>query len=141
MLRLRYRKHHRQLISTLCMVFDELLVLEGRGHVSHILWFVSGRMKSWDKQIYRQRVLLLIRQCSHHFHSSHSYLWVFFIAFFYCIAWNCLFWEGKLNLADTFTLLLSTKITVFPSYWPLVWKSNNYIISFGFFSHNINIGQ
>lgn len=74
MLRLRYRKHHRQLISTLCMVFDELLVLEGRGHVSHILWFVSGRMKSWDKQIYRQRVLLLIRQCSHHFHSSHSYL-------------------------------------------------------------------
>lgn len=122
MLSFRCRKDHKQLLGTLCMVFGKLLVLEVREYVTNILWFVSERMKSWDKQIYRQRISLLIQQRSHHFHSSHSYL--------LCIAWNYLFWEGKLHLADTSTLLLSTKITIFSSYFALFWKLNNYLFFF-----------
>lgn len=125
-LSLRCRTDHKQIIDMLCMVFDKPLLLEVREYVRNILWFISERIKSWEKQIYRQRVCLLIQHCSHHFHSSHSYL--------LCIAWNYLFWEGKSHLADTSTLLLSTKITIFPSYLPLVWKLNNYF--FFPFSHD-----
>lgn len=106
----------------LCIVFDKLLVLGVGEYVINTLWFISERTKSWEKQIYRQRLSLLIQQCSHHFHSSHSYL--------LCIAWSYLFWEGKLQLTDTSTWLLSTKISIFPSYLPLFWK----LLSF--FSHD-----
>lgn len=76
-------------------------------------------MKSWEEQIYRQSVFLLIQQCSHHFHSLHSFL--------ICIAWNYLFWERKLNFADASTLLLST---IFPFYLTLVWEINIFFSTF-----------
>lgn len=91
-----------------------------REYLTNILWFIRERMKSWEKQIYRQSISLLIQQCSHHFHSSHSYL--------LCITWSYLFWEGKLHLADNFTVLLSTKIIFFlPTY---LWYENEIIMVF-----------
>lgn len=44
------------------MVSDKLLVLEVKEYVTSILRFVSERMKTQEKEIYRQRVSLLIQQ-------------------------------------------------------------------------------
>lgn len=62
MLSLRWRKDHKKLISILYMVSDKLLVLEVKEYVTSILRFVSERMKTQEKEIYRQRVSLLIQQ-------------------------------------------------------------------------------
>lgn len=62
MLSLRWRKDHKKLISILYMVSAKLLVLEMREYVTSILRFESERMKTQEKEIYRQRVSLLIQQ-------------------------------------------------------------------------------
>lgn len=123
MLSLRWRKDHKKLISILYMVSAKLLVLEMREYVTSILRFESERMKTQEKEIYRQRVSLLIQQWSHHFHSSHSFL--------LCLLGTTYFETENCILQTPPPFILSTKITFFvPTSLSLVWKLNNYHFSY-----------
>lgn len=66
-------------------------------------------MKMQEKHLQAKSLLVISTVLS-----SLSQLSLIFIRF----AWKYLFWEGKLHLADTSALLLSTKITFFPFYIP-----------------------